>query len=49
MRKVIMTPNPYRDRDFVCVCQAQRILEQAGLEAHVALAPRSALGEPILL
>lgn len=24
-------------------------LEQAGLEAHVALAPRSALGEPILL
>ena len=26
-----------------------RALEQAGLEAYVALAPRSALGEPILL
>lgn len=37
MRKVIMTPNPYRDRDFVCVCQAQRILEQAGLEVKICL------------
>ena len=33
-----MTPNPYRDRDFSCVLEAQRILSAAGVEAKICLA-----------
>ncbi len=38
MKRVVMTPNPYRDRDFSCVQDAKRILEQAGVEVRVCLA-----------
>ena len=38
MKKVVMTPNPYRDRDFSCVLEAQRILSAAGVEAKICLA-----------
>lgn len=38
MKRVVMTPNPYRDRDFSCVLQAQRILEEAGVEVKICLA-----------
>lgn len=37
MKKVVMTPNPYRDRNFSCVTEAKRILEQAGIETKVCL------------
>ena len=33
-----MTPNPYRDRDFTCVREARRVLEQAGVEVRICLA-----------
>ncbi|MBQ9374149.1 MAG: NAD(+)/NADH kinase [Oscillospiraceae bacterium] len=38
MKKVVMTPNPYRDRDFSCVLEAQRVLSAAGVEAKICLA-----------
>ena len=38
MKKVVMTPNPYRDHDFSCVQEAKRILEDAGVEVRVCLA-----------
>ena len=38
MKKVVMTPNPYRDHDFSCVREAKRILERAGVEVKVCLA-----------
>lgn len=38
MKKVVMTPNPYRDRNFSCVLEAQRILSEAGIEAKICLA-----------
>ena len=38
MKRVVMTPNPYRDRDFSCVREAQRVLEQAGVEVKICLA-----------
>ncbi len=38
MKRVVMTPNPYRDRDFACVRQAQEILERAGVEVKICLA-----------
>lgn len=38
MKRVVMTPNPYRDRDFACVLEAQRILEAAGVEVKICLA-----------
>ena len=38
MKKVVMTPNPYRDRDFSCVMEAQRILQTAGVETKICLA-----------
>ena len=37
MKKVILTPNPYRDRDFSCVLQAKQILERAGVETAICL------------
>ena len=38
MKKVVMTPTPYRDRDFSCVLAAQRVLSAAGVEAKICLA-----------
>lgn len=37
MKKVVMTPNPYRDRDFSRVLEAQRILREAGVEVKICL------------
>ena len=38
MKRVVMTPNPYRDMDFACVRQAKALLEQSGVEVRVCLA-----------
>lgn len=38
MKRVVMTPNPYRDMDFACVRQAKTLLEQSGVEVRVCLA-----------
>ena len=37
MKKIVLTPNPYRDRDFSCVLQARQILEKAGVETAICL------------
>lgn len=37
MKKIILTPNPYRDKDFQTVKEAQRILIQSGLQAKICL------------
>ena len=37
MQKVILTPNPYRDKNFQTVREAMRILTQAGLEVKICL------------
>ncbi len=37
MKKVILTPNPYRDKDFYTVRAAYRILKEAGLEVRLCL------------
>ena len=35
--KIVLTPNPYRDRNFVHVQQAVDILEASGIETRVCL------------
>ena len=37
MKKIILTPNPYRDHDFNTVRTTARILEQSGLEVKLCL------------
>ena len=37
MKKVIMTPNPYRDKEFQTVREASRILTEAGVEVKLCL------------
>ena len=37
MKKVIMTPNPYRDKDFQTVRRASQILTEAGIEVRLCL------------
>ena len=37
MKKVILTPNPYRDEDFSTVREAQQILRQAGVDVRICL------------
>ncbi len=37
MKRVVLTPNPYRDKNFKTVREAVEILEQAGVEACVCL------------
>ena len=37
MNKVILTPNPYRDKNFQTVRAALEILQQVGVEAKVCL------------
>ena len=36
--KVIITPNPYRDKNLSCAAEAKKILENAGIETVVCLA-----------
>lgn len=38
MKKIVMTPNPYRDRNFKYAHSAEKILQEAGLEARICLA-----------
>lgn len=38
MKKIVMTPNPYRDRNFRYVKEAMDVLEAAGVETKVCLA-----------
>lgn len=37
MKKVILTPNPYRDKGFRTVLAAQEILQDAGIETRICL------------
>lgn len=37
MKKVVLTPNPYRDRNFQTVREAVRVLSGAGIETKVCL------------
>ena len=37
MKKVILTPNPYRDKGFQTVREAQRVLQEAGMEVRLCL------------
>ena len=37
MKKVILTPNPYRDKNFQTVREAARILKEAGVETRLCL------------
>lgn len=37
MKRVILTPNPYRDRGFQTVQQAQKILQECGIETRICL------------
>lgn len=37
MKKVILTPNPYRDRNFQTVRSAMEVLREAGVEAKICL------------
>jgi len=36
--KVVITPNPYRDKNLECASAAKKILEEAGIETAVCLA-----------
>ena len=38
MKKIVMTPNPYRDRNFKYANQAEKILREAGLDTRICLA-----------
>ena len=37
MKRVILTPNPYRDKGFRTVLQAQKILNEVGIETRICL------------
>ena len=37
MKKVILTPNPYRDKNFQTVREAQRVLKEAGMDVRICL------------
>ena len=37
MKKVILTPNPYRDKNFLTVREAAQILKDAGVETRICL------------
>lgn len=37
MKKVILTPNPYRDKDFQTVRRAMKILKESGIEVKLCL------------
>ena len=38
MKKIVLTPNPYRDRNFKYVTLADKLLREAGLETRICLA-----------
>ena len=38
MKKIVMTPNPYRDRNFRFANMAEKILHEAGIETRICLA-----------
>lgn len=38
MKKVVMTPNPYRDKNFKFAHQAEKILREVGIETRICLA-----------
>ncbi len=38
MKKIVMTPNPYRDRNFKYAHQAEKILREVGIETRICLA-----------
>ena len=38
MKKVVMTPNPYRDRNFKYANLAEKILRESGIETRICLA-----------
>ena len=37
MKKIILTPNPYRDTNFDTVREAEAVLLQAGMETRLCL------------
>ncbi len=37
MKRVILTPNPYRDKNFDTVCNAMQILREAGMDVRLCL------------
>ena len=37
MKKVILTPNPYRDKNFNTVREAARVLADTGLDVKICL------------
>ncbi len=37
MKRIILTPNPYRDKGFQTVRETQRILQEAGMETRICL------------
>lgn len=37
MKKIILTPNPYRDKNFVTVREAVAVLKEAGMEPKICL------------
>ena len=37
MKKVILTPNPYRDKGFQTVRATKKILEEVGIETRICL------------
>ena len=37
MKKIILTPNPYRDRNFQTVRQALKVLKDAGMDVRICL------------
>ena len=37
MKKAILTPNPYRDKNFQTVREAQRVLKEAGMDVRICL------------
>lgn len=38
MKKIVMTPNPYRDKNFKYAHQAERILREVGIQTRICLA-----------
>ena len=37
MKKVILAPNPYRDKNFQTVREAMKVLKSAGMEVRLCL------------
>ena len=37
LKKAILTPNPYRDKNFQTVREAARVLKEAGVDIRICL------------